>query len=238
MKATLTGALTRLAEELFARCTPARRSHLSAPPWRARRALPPTESDLRTLPLTMANALAGSAPSGLIEHAAQLLPSLTPYFLGIAGHPTPAIGVAAAGAPEISPGLSSVSEFQPQLVPGAPLDRRDLLIRSASSEDFPISSKSACTGRRAGLAGQRGHNPEAARGHRAPRLLLRARGTPTSTAPRMSWRPGPRTPTSPRETRPGALLERPVREEHRLQGARNDRGDQPGRPELGTSPRR
>ena len=109
----LTGALTRLAEELFARA-PGSATHLSAPPpWAV--APPPTESDLRTLPLTMANALAGSAPLGLIE-TPPALPSLTPYFLGIAGHPTPANGVA-AGAPEISPGLSSVSEFQPQLVP-------------------------------------------------------------------------------------------------------------------------
>jgi len=144
----LTGALTRLAEELFGRA-PGSPTHLpasgaaTAPPLGAV-APPPTESDLRTLPLTMANALAGSAPLGLIE-TPPALPSLTPYFLGIAGHPfsappiataTPANGLP-AGAPEISPGLSSVSEFQPELVPELP-SAGGIFDPLSIKRDFPI----------------------------------------------------------------------------------------------------
>jgi cysteine desulfurase/selenocysteine lyase len=150
----LTGALTRLAEELFARAPgsatplPAPGAATAPPLWAV--APPPTESDLRTLPLTMANALTGSAPLGLLE-TPPALSSLTPYFLEIAGHPSPAspafpappaaTGAPAnafpAGAPELSPGLASVSEFQPQLVPDLP-SAGGIFDPLSIKRDFPI----------------------------------------------------------------------------------------------------
>ena len=179
----LTAAITRLAAELFAQAPgsagplPPLPGAATAPPlWAV--APPPTESDLRTLPLTMANALGGSAPLVLVE-TPPALPSVTPYFLGIAGHPsrapspalpaapaspgplalpewptspafpassapppvataTPA-NVVPAAAPEISPSLSSISEFQPELVPDLDLPSAGGIFDPLSiKRDFPI----------------------------------------------------------------------------------------------------
>ncbi|HSY41458.1 MAG TPA: hypothetical protein VLA79_18095, partial [Polyangia bacterium] len=134
----LTGAITRLAAELFAQAPgsagplpPLPGAAITPPPWAV--APPPTESDLRTLPLTIANFLGGSAPVALVE-TPPAPASLAPYFLGIAGHPSPAssaipaspappattavpANVGPATTPEPSPGLSSIREFQPELVP-------------------------------------------------------------------------------------------------------------------------
>ena len=110
----LTGAITRLAEELFAR-VPGSAGHVPPVPGAATTpplwaiAPPPTESDLRTLPLTIANVLGGSAPLALVE-TPPTLPSVTPYFLGIAGHPSPASSPALPAAPA-SPGPLALPEW-------------------------------------------------------------------------------------------------------------------------------
>ncbi|HTB57831.1 MAG TPA: family 2A encapsulin nanocompartment cargo protein cysteine desulfurase [Polyangia bacterium] len=158
----LTGPITRLAAELFAQA-PGSAGHVPPVPGAAATpplwavAPPPTESDLRTLPSTMANALGGSAPLALVE-TPPAAASLTPYFLGIAGHPSPASPVAPAfpappsataapangvpaGAPEISPALSPalsiVSEFQPELVPDLP-STGGIFDPLRIKRDFPI----------------------------------------------------------------------------------------------------
>jgi cysteine desulfurase / selenocysteine lyase len=94
----LTGAITRLAAELFAQAPgsvgplpPAPGAATTPPLWAV--APPPTQSDLRTLPLSMANFLGGSAPLALIETPGAAA-SLTPYFLEIAGHPSPSSSAA------------------------------------------------------------------------------------------------------------------------------------------------
>jgi len=178
----LTGAIARLAAELFAQ-PPGSAGHLPPVPGAATTpplwavAPPPTESDLRTLPLTMANFLGGSAPLALIE-TPPAAASLTPYFLEIAGHPSPPLSASpsfpaspappafpaslewptspafpASPAPpaatpvpvtavpvtatEISPGLSIVSEFQPELVPDLPA-AGGIFDPLSIKRDFPI----------------------------------------------------------------------------------------------------
>jgi cysteine desulfurase/selenocysteine lyase len=153
----LTGAITRLAEELFGRVPgPGPAGHLPPVPGAATTpplwavAPPPTESDLRTLPLTIANVLGGSAPLALVE-TPPAAASLTPYFLGIAGHPSPApsaspslpasptasTNLAPVTVPESSPGLSITSEFQPELVPELP-SAGGIFDPLSIKRDFPI----------------------------------------------------------------------------------------------------
>lgn len=113
----LTGAITRLAEELFGR-VPGPAGHLPPAPGAATTpplwavAPPPTESDLRTLPLTIANVLGGSAPLALVE-TPPAVASLTPYFLGIAGHPSAA--PSAAPAVPASPSSPALPAFPASL---------------------------------------------------------------------------------------------------------------------------
>ena len=146
----LTGAITRLAAELFAQA-PGSAGHLPPVPGAATTpplwavAPPPTESDLRTLPLTMANALGGSAPLALLE-TPPAAASLTPYFLGIAGHPSaaspsfpasPATSAPANVVPAAAPELSSGREFQPELVPDLP-SADGIFDPLSIKRDFPI----------------------------------------------------------------------------------------------------
>src|SRR5579863_1780755 len=151
----LTGVITRLAAELFAQAPgsgpsghlpPVPGAATTPPLWAV--APPPTESDLRTLPLTMANFVGGSAPVALVE-TPPAAASLTPYFLGIAGHPSPApaafpappaatavpTNVVPATTPE--PGLSIISEFQPELVPDLP-SAGGIFDPLSIKRDFPI----------------------------------------------------------------------------------------------------
>ncbi len=255
----LTAAITRLAGELFAQA-PGSAGHLPPVPGAATTpplwavAPPPTESDLRTLPLTMANFLGGSAPLALVE-TPPAAASPTPYFLQIAGHPSPASSGSPASwgspalpgspassatpassgspplpgspslpgspatpslpatpasplstaplalpgwstapafptspafpaspatpvpatavpatAPELSPGLSLVSEFQPELVPDLPAAGG--ILQSPQHQARLPHPGGARPRAAAGLAGQRGHHAETARGHRTPLVLL------------------------------------------------------------------
>ncbi len=113
----LTGAITRLAAELFAQA-PGSAGHLPPVPGAATTpplwavAPPPTESDLRTLPLTMANFLGGSAPLALVE-APPAAASLTPYFLELAGHPSPASSASASPLLPGSPSTPAGGIFDP-----------------------------------------------------------------------------------------------------------------------------
>ncbi|HSY39138.1 MAG TPA: family 2A encapsulin nanocompartment cargo protein cysteine desulfurase [Polyangia bacterium] len=154
----LTGAITRLAEELFARLPgsaahgPALGPATTPPLWAV--APPPTESDLRTLPLTMANAVGGSAPLALVETPPTPPSGLAPYFLGIAGHPLPPspalpaspafpASPAATAAPATvvppAPEISIGREFRPELVPELDLRSTGGIFDPLSiTRDFPI----------------------------------------------------------------------------------------------------
>ena len=124
----LTGAITRLAQELFARA-PGSAGHLPPAPGAATTpplpvAPPPTESDLRTLPLTMANFLGGAAPLALVE-TPPAGASVTPYFLGIAGHPSAAspslpASPSVPGSPSL-PGAPSLPGSPSLATPGSPV---------------------------------------------------------------------------------------------------------------------
>ena len=140
----LTGAITRLAEELFARVPgsaghgPAPGPATTPPLWAV--APPPTESDLRTLPLTMANALGGSAPLALVETPPTPPSGLAPYFLGIAGHPLPASP--ASPALPTSSALPTTSAFPASAALPAPPDAT-----AAPANVVPVAAPEISIGR-------------------------------------------------------------------------------------------
>jgi cysteine desulfurase / selenocysteine lyase len=108
--ADLSGAIARLAQELFSRApawsppSPALSAApppvpppVVAPPLAA--APLPTEADARTLPVTFSEAIGLPLSLELVEGPSNLSPQ-SPYFLGLAGHPRPpAVGAAPAPAP-------------------------------------------------------------------------------------------------------------------------------------------
>lgn len=133
----LSAAITQLAQQLMAQ-VPGFAGHgptpgpLSAAPLASAPA--PSEADLRTLPLTLANALTGAAPVALV--GAPPAPSLAPYFLGLGGYPAPT-GVSATPAPPA--GLAGAPAIGP-VWPNAPAPT------DADLRSLPLTLTNATTG--------------------------------------------------------------------------------------------
>jgi cysteine desulfurase/selenocysteine lyase len=125
--ADLSGAIARLAQELFSRAPawsppspalsaapPPLPPPVVAPPLAA--APLPTEADARTLPVTFSEAVGVSVPLSLVEMPSNV--SLqSPYFLDLAGHPRPpAVGAATTSNAPAWPPVPANAPAWPQAV--------------------------------------------------------------------------------------------------------------------------